>query len=348
LDKYWTWWEDITVARTVRDANLETRTARGRLKARGKPYYRAIEPGLHLGYRRPLVGAGKWVARHYIGGEAYQVETLATADDYSDADGVAILSYRQAQAKARERMVARAHHAVGKHGPLTVRDALEAHLEYLQAHRKSAYDARCKTEAHILAPLGDIELQALTTEQLRKWHVALAKLPGRARTEQGAKQRYRKYDGSAEGIRRRQASANRVLTTLKAALNFAWREGRTPSDAAWRRVQPFKGVDAARVRYLTIEQCRRLINACDPVFRPLVEAALATGARYGELSRLTAGDFNPDTRTLSIRTSKTGKSRHVVLTDEGAAAFQRWCAGRSRGVSPIKTAESGWPASERG
>jgi len=32
------------MARTVRDANLETRTARSRLPTRGKPHYRILEP----------------------------------------------------------------------------------------------------------------------------------------------------------------------------------------------------------------------------------------------------------------------------------------------------------------
>jgi hypothetical protein len=143
---------------------LDTRTARGRLKARGKPYYRAVEPGLHLGYRRATSGAGKWLARHYIGQQTYELETIGVADDYSDADGVAVLSYRQALTKARERMVARAHHAAGKHGPLTVRDAVEAHLEFIETHRKSGYDSRRRAEAFILPPLGDSEVQALTTE----------------------------------------------------------------------------------------------------------------------------------------------------------------------------------------
>src|SRR5215204_6441889 len=55
---------------------------------------------------------------------------------------VAILSYRQAQARARERMVHRAHAAAGKHGPLTVRDVVEGYLEWLEGNRKSAVDAR--------------------------------------------------------------------------------------------------------------------------------------------------------------------------------------------------------------
>jgi integrase len=329
LDEYWTPEEDTPLARTLRDANLETRAARSRLKARGKPYYRALESGLHLGYRRPQTGAGKWLARHYVGGQAYELETLAIADDFSDADGVAVLNYRQAQAKARERMVARAHHAAGKHGPLTVADAIEAYLEFLDAHRKTGYHARHRARAHILPALGDIEVQALTTEQLRKWHAELARTPARARTAPGAKQQHRKPDHSADGIRRRRVSANAILTILKAALNFAWREGRTPSDAAWRQVRPFEGVDAARVGYLTLAECKRLINAADPDFRKLVQAALQTGCRYGELCRLAVADFDADNGTLAIRITKSGRSRHVALTDEGVTLFREWCAGRA-------------------
>jgi integrase len=317
------------VARTIRDTKLETRAARERLKARGKPYWRELEPGCHLGYRRLRGKAGRWVVRHYAGQQTYQTETIATADDYSDADGTAILSYRQAQAKARERMVARAQHAAGKRGPLTVRDAVESYLEFLDAHRKSGYDARRRAEAHIYPEIGGVEVQALTAERLRRWHVALAKTPARLRTKAGAKQQHRKPDDSADGVRRRQATANRTLTTLKAALNFAWREGVTPSDSAWRRVQPFEGVDVARVRYLTVAECQRLIRASDPDFRRLLQAALLTGARYGELCRLTVADFNAGARTVAVRVSKSGKSRHVVLTDEGVALFREWCAGRA-------------------
>jgi integrase len=317
------------MSRTLRDAALETRAARSRLKPRGKPYYRALETGLHLGYRRPQTGSGKWLARHYIGDQAYELETLAIADDFSDADGVAVLSYRQAQAKARERMVARAHHAAGKHGPLTVADAVESYLSFLDTHRKTGYGARHRARAHILPTLGHIEVQALTTERLRKWHADIAKMPARVRTAPGAKQQHRKPDHSADGVRRRRVTANAILTILRAALNFAWREGRTPSDAAWRRVRPFEGVDAARVRYLTIAECKRLINAAAPDFRKLVQAALATGCRYSELCRLIVADFDTDNGTLAVRITKSGKPRHVALTDEGAAFFREWCAGRA-------------------
>src|SRR5262249_6142063 len=110
--------QELVMARTIRDANLETRAARSRLRARGKPYFRSLEQGLHLGYRKLASGPGTWCARHYVGQQSYEVERIGIADDASDADGVRILSYRQAQNLARERATARAHHAAGKTGPL--------------------------------------------------------------------------------------------------------------------------------------------------------------------------------------------------------------------------------------
>ena len=89
------------MARTVRDQNLETRSARGQLKPSPKPYYRAIDPGLHLGYRKGKNG-GRWVVRWYVGDQDYKTETVANADDVTDADGVAILNFAQAQGVARE------------------------------------------------------------------------------------------------------------------------------------------------------------------------------------------------------------------------------------------------------
>ena len=149
--------------------------------------------------------------------------------------------------------------------------------------------------------------------------------------------------------RRRRSSANRVLTILKGALNRAWRDGKVPSDTAWRRVEPFEGVDAARIRYLTIEDAKRLINASDPEFRPLVEAALQTGARYGELARLVVSDFNPDSGTIAIRQSKSGKPRHVVITDEGVEFFMQLTTGRSGDAPLIRKANgSTWRMSHQG
>jgi integrase len=342
--------EKSVMARRVKDKVIDSREARAKLKARGKPFYRLIEPGLHLGYRRLKGRAGTWVARHYIGEQKYEVEGIGVADDLSDPDGIAVLSYWQAQAKARERMVERAHSAAGKTGPLTVARAMDSFIEFQEAHRKSASDVRYRDQAVIRPILGDIEVAALKADQLRKWLNDMVRAAPRLRTRKGEEQNYRRVDRKDdEAQRRRKTSANRNWAVLRAALNMAWREGKVASNAEWSRVKPFQNVEAARVRYLSVAEAQRLINACDPDFRNLVRAALETGCRYGELARLEVSDFNPDAGTVAVRQSKGGKSRHVILTEEGTRSFTQICAGRSGHEIMLLNASGGaWGKAHQG
>jgi integrase len=327
------------LARRVHDKALDSRDARRRLKIRAKPYYRAIERGLHLGYRR-LGGnaAGSWIGRFYRGNQQYEVERLGTADDMSDADGIAVLDFWQAQDAARKAMVERAHRAHVKHGPITVGDAMDEYLAFLDHNRKSGADARYRDRAFIRPALGNVQVAELTADRLRKWMADMARTPARLRTREGLKQQYAPLD-SADAKRARKVTVNRTLITLKAALNMAWRDGKVASNAEWSRVAPFENVNTARIRYLAIAEAQRLINACDPDFRLLVRAALETGARRGELAALQVHDFNPDSDTLAIRDSKSGKPRHVVLTDEGAAFFEQLCVGRPGSATMLLRAD---------
>jgi integrase len=336
------------MARKVKDKELDSRDARRKLKPRGMPYYRTIERGLHLGYRRLKGQAGTWWARHYVGEQQYEVESLGIADDLSDADGEKVLDFWQAQTQARKRMAARAHAAAGRAGPYTVKDAIGAYLAFLESERKSAKEARYRADAFILPKLGAKECSALTAEDIEHWRNAVAKAAPRRRTRPGEAQKFAAQGKDAESIRRRRSTTNRTLTVLKAALNRAWKKGKVASDDAWRRVEPFENADAARKRYLKVEEADRLINAADPDFRPLVQAALATGARYGELAALEVRDFNPDSETLHIPASKSGRERHVVLTAQGVKLFARLAAGRQGDALLLpKGGDSDWRKSNQ-
>ncbi len=323
------------MARTVRDSKLESPSARKALKPAGKPYYRAIEEGLHLGYRKGARGGGKWVMRRYIAEGKYSVEVIGTADDNIDADGAEVLTFSQAQAKARTLFIQARRRAVGlpeDAGPYTVKVCIEEYLKWLEQNRKSGKDARWRAEALIFPELGSIECAKLTHTQIRSWRDSTAKTAPRLRSKKGKEPKFRDIDlDDPEEARRRRASANRVLTILKAGLNHAWREHKIGSDDAWRRVQPFKEADAARVGYITVAEAKRLINAAQGGFRHLVQAALFTGCRFGELAALRVHDFNPDSGTLHIRTSKSGKGRHVVLTEEGITLMTQLTAGQAGG-----------------
>jgi integrase len=319
------------MARTLRDAKLDTRAARLRLKQRREPYWRSISEGLAIGYRRGTKG-GTWIARHYSAEHGRRFQSIGTADDVAEADGEHVLSFGHAQEAARKWFadLARQDRGEVRSGPYTVAQCLDDYVAFLEENRKTGHDARYRVNTHIAPKLGNIQCDRLTTAKIRKWLRELAASPALLRSRMGANKRnIRTLDkADPEAIRRRQSSANRTLTVLKAALTRGWRDEKVRSDEAWRRVEPFEEVDAARVRYLTIAEAKRLLNACDPDFRTLAQAALVTGARYGELAALQATDFNPDSGTVHVRKSKSGKGRHIVLNDEGAALFKSLGTGK--------------------
>ena len=317
--------------RTPADAPLTTRTARERLTPRMEPYWRSVEGGIALGYRRGLRG-GTWRVRVLDAGR-YREERLGRADDALPADGAKVLDYRQAQAKAvawgaRARRIAAGLEAEPAKGPVkayTVADAMMDYLADLEAKgSRSVRNTRITANAQIIPTLGATALARLTRDRVKDWHRALAAAPSRGRGK------LRLVDSAdPDAPRRRQATANRILAILKAALNNARNEGRVSSpDDAWRLVKPFRNADAPKVRYLADDEQLRIINACPADFRALVTAALLTGCRYGELAVMRAADLDQQAGTVNIPRSKSGKSRHVVLTDEGRAFFARIALGK--------------------
>ena len=325
------------MARTVREASLATRSARLRLSINTKPYWRVIEQGLHLGYRRRATG-GTWIVRRRDERGIYREAKLGLADDLQDPNGDSVLDFSHAQRAARSWCLQQQRLACGL-GPLaptgayTVARAMADYLEdYRRRGGKAADSIESVAHQNILGPLGDLEVAKLTTKRLADWHRGIAERPRRWRSRPGGPAKVAAFDPKdAEAVRRRRATANRVLTYLKAALNQAWRNGVTPDDSAWRRVKPFKSVDVPVIRYLSQDEITRLFNACGGGFRDLVHAALLTGCRYGELRRLKVADYNPDVGTLAIREAKSGQVRHVTLTDEAPELIERLVAGRSMG-----------------
>jgi integrase len=328
--------------RSVADSPLTTRAARERLSARHQPYWRGMEAGAALGYRKGIT-AGVWLVRvaDPSAGGGYRQGSLGRADDTLKADGVDVLDYRRAEANARD-WIARHHRvaaglepeaAATPTAPYTVADAISDYLaDYVARGGKALRTTRQVADTHILPTLGGTAVGRLTREKLKAWHRAVAAAPARVRAKAGEK-RHRVTEGDPDAGRRRRSSANRVLTVLKAALNHARAEDKAacPSDA-WAAVKPFREADKAKVRYLLDDEITRLVNACPPDFRAIVTGALLTGCRYGELCAMKAGDFDPRASTVTIRLSKAGKPRHVALTEEGRRFFQGMVVGKAGGT----------------
>ena len=114
------------MARKIRDAKLESRTARLRLPVQKKPFTGpALARGIHLLYRRNK-GNGTWIAKASNGHGGYWTKGFSVADDFEDADATHVLTFHQAcdAAKALARGNADAHHG---DKPMTVGDALAAY-----------------------------------------------------------------------------------------------------------------------------------------------------------------------------------------------------------------------------
>jgi integrase len=92
-------------------------------------------------------------------------------------------------------------------------------------------------------------------------------------------------------------------------------------------------------------EAQRLINATSGDFRELVQAALLTGARYGELCALRVRDFHRG--KIAIHRSKTGKPRDIVLNDAGVQFFTALTAGRAPDQLLLRRNGQPWKQSEQ-
>ncbi len=317
-----------------------------KLGVRKEPYWRLVSEGCHVGYYRGA-RVGKWVARfrHPGSGSAYAKTTVGEADDVRDADGEMILSFEQADAAAR-RWFNEVAYGGGSRTAVTVGDALDAYVKGFTG--KSFASTKARVDAILRPALGHLKILSLTRKTVSDWHKARAQSSAMLRTRKGAEKRNERAAVTDEAVRSRRATANRDLTVLKAALNrFAEDHSGLPVNA-WREVKPFKGVDNAKLRYLSDDEARRLVNACDAEFKPMVQASLLTGARYGELATIRVSDIDLRARTMWLRETKAGKPRVAYLETEGARLFSASVAGKP-GNAFVFTRPDGkpWNASQQ-
>ena len=317
--------------------NIKNRKSRKAMPEDTNPFYVTIKRGLSLGYRKNETKAGTWSFRRYANGRYEYNVPDAVADDELKANGDSILSYEQAENAARrwddQQEVVEGNGIVSS--AYTVKDAVEDYLKDKEAEKRTPlYRDRVTAKAHIYPTLGAIQLRKLTHGRVRAWHLALAepeKAP-RTRTRKGSKKQATRKTfnpGNPDVLQARQATANRILTVLKAALNHAKTQTRRiGTDAAWVDVKPFKNADREKLEYLSMGEVKRLRLACEPNFAKLVKGALYTGARYGELTRIRVEHFNESDSNVFIEKSKSGEPRHVYLNSVAVAFFKSVTQGR--------------------
>lgn len=114
------------------------------------------------------------------------------------------------------------------------------------------------------------------------------------------------------------ATCNRVLSVLKSICSLAAVHGLLPGGRSpCADVHPFK-VHVRRERYLTPDEARRLMGELERSDRPEAAALrllLLTGARKSEILKARWEDVRTDLRMLTVPLSKSGKPRHIPLSD---------------------------------
>lgn len=304
-------------------------------EAQKKLHIAALRDGLALGYRKGKTG-GSWIARRRVDATRYEFEPLGQADDAGlTADGLTVLSYDQAKDKAEKWFQQRVAADTGEVAPgsYTVADAMSDYFkdrERKSNKKKSIGRDRSTSNAHIIPALGNIELSKLRHGKVREWRNSLIEDAPRARTRKGQEQQFRDFDpNDPEAMRKRMASANRILTVLKAGLNHAKSElRRIATDAGWVDVKPFARVDVPKIRFLSDDEIKAFIPACELQFAKLCKGALNSGARYGELALMLVEDFSESQQQVFVRDSKNGESRFIDLNPQGVELFKSLCAGK--------------------
>jgi integrase len=353
------------VSRTTHEVSLQTAAARARLSPRPEPYFRTISQGLALGYRRSARG-GSWLARIRLPETARYIEAkLGRADDVGlIADQRATLScdqaVRAAQIAFAQAEAKRTSGTLPGAGKKTVGDVLDHYVEgYIsgeaRAKEKPGRDlANVKSiiKCHLRPALGSTRLDHLNADQLKAFKINLTKAPRLTRS--GGPSKAIKTTGDVEPgddseevererLRKRRSRANRIITTLRAALNYAVRQNLIATDVAWRvALKPYGDVDAATLRYLTLDECERLQNAVDEDFRQLVKAALLTGCRYGSLRFLRVADVDLTARGGIVKVTKSTKPQTIRFTKKGCAFIKSMIEGKAK-KDLVFTKSSGAP-----
>jgi integrase len=196
---------------------------------------------------------------------------------------------------------------------LTIDEAMPKYLAYVASphpgrHRKgeggrkaddsSDRGRAAMTLCHWLREGGGMRFGTLQVDKLRAHHVEAIVTDHR--------------------LQKRPASTiNKVMLQLRGFCRWLHAKGyvSVPILAADSEVMR-RGQEAKRTRRLPVDERQRLLACCRPWLRAMVEAALETGCRRGELLGLTWSMVSLDKRMITLPASltKTSQSRAIPIT----------------------------------
>ncbi|MEQ8229243.1 MAG: tyrosine-type recombinase/integrase [Rhodospirillales bacterium] len=300
-----------------------------------------------LGYLgRPKSSRGSWYAKVVLNDGLDFIRKIGEADDDKKADGISILNFDQAVARAEEFFVQHIEDAAPDRSmheydevypevppapPYTVGNAAKDYMEWYKVHRRGIYSVYGQLRRHVVEKLGNIPLESLRPAIIEEWQKSLIKTPPIVGYSRFTGRVYGTSPVDPEGLRKRKNSANRYLTFFKALLNRAYKHGHVKSDWAWRNIRPYKNVMHTNdVRYLTQEEVVAILKASREDARKFFSGGLLTGCRIGDLIGMRVSDFHPKVKRISLVAGKNQRRYHIPLSKEGFQFFEEHTRGRDK------------------
>ena len=330
------------MARKVRASGFETRTARLKRPVAKKPDFIRIAPGVSLGYRRNAT-AGTWVARVADGRGGNWTKGIGSADDYDEADGVAVLDYWTAQERAKQvahngkdRAAEAATAPKVVETMTTLRRALDRYEADLRTRGADEGNA-VRVRRHLAEAVLDQPVAALSPNELRRWRDSLT-----------AKRRRKPGDDAPDenpGKPLAPSGINRLCAALKAALNLAADlDPSISSRRTWEQgLATIPGADEARNVILPDGDIRKLL-ALAPTqgadFGLLMEGLAVTGARVSQLARANVADLQDNRTDPRIMMPSSAKGRGTKAVMRRPVPISGYFAARLRQAAEGRTAGS--------
>jgi integrase len=158
--------------------------------------------------------------------------------------------------------------------------------------------------------LGDMRLEDITPDVLRAWKIRL-------------------------GLRHKASTVYRYMVLLNCALRFAVECGWLVGNPMAKVRRPSSG--RGRVRFLTSDEQRRLLEACrqsaNPLLYAFVTLALWTGGRKEEIRQLQWPEVNFDQGVVRFLKTKTDRPRSVPLVGDARRVLEALAVARRPGIA---------------
>jgi integrase len=279
------------MAPRVRSSKLENRSARLRMARRKKPYSVPIMRGVHLLYRRNET-AGPFMVRVCHGDEDW-TEALGIADDYDEANGKNILTYWQAQDRARERA-----RGCKPTSDLSVKARVEHYRSDLQTRGRDLRNA-----SRVL------------------FHLAGTKLANKLITASSLSDDLREFRDQLARKGLKPATIDRINLAFKAALNLTAETDERVTRRPWKTALKAVGNGEAGARNVILDEVdRRTLRGAayreSDEFGLLIDVLDETGARPSQVARLTAEDVQAD--FIDRRTGKRQPRLMMPVSRKGS------------------------------